>query len=156
MMAFSPLLPSLLTSALCFLGLPAGQLLAKLASDEIPAGKRHFTILRQALAALVLLFGIEQFLTTPIGLFGGVVGIVFILSRRNLFSLAYPLWGLLLGLNLTNDIALLAGCVFLYGLAEASLRPVRGQKGLTAAMVTWYDLLFFALLPVGALAALAI
>ncbi len=145
MMAVSPLLPTLLASALCFLGLPAGQLLAKLASDEIPAGKLYFVILRQALAALVLLFGIGQFLTTPIGLFGGVVGIVFILSRRNLFSLAYPLWGLLLGLNLANDIALLAGCVFLYGLAEAALRqdskpPIRPL-----------DLAFFVLLAAGLL-----
>lgn len=144
-MAVPALLPSILASALCFLGLPAGHFLARLASDEIPAGKRYFTILRQAMAALVLLFGIEQFLTTPIGLFGGVVGIVFILSRRNLFFLAYPLWGLLLGLNLANDIALLAGCVFLYGLAEAALR--QDSKPLIRPL----DLAFFVLLAAGLL-----
>ncbi len=138
-------LPAILASALCFLGLPAGQLLANLASDEISAGKRYFTILRQAMAALVLLFGIEQFLTTPIGLFGGVVGIVFILSRRNLFPLAYPLWGLLLGLNPADGIALLAGCVFLYGLAEAALRQA------SKPALRPLDFLFFVLLAAGLL-----
>ena len=121
-MAVPVLLPATLASILCFLGLPVGKLLANLAKEEIPAGKQYFMILRVAMAAIILWLGTEQFLATPIGLFGVVVGTAFFLSRRNLFSLAYPLWGLILSLNMTNDIPLLAGCIFLYGLVEAALR----------------------------------
>lgn len=143
MMDILTILPGILASILCFLGLPVGQLLANLAKEEIPAGKLYFIILRVALAAIILWFGTEQFLTTPLGLFGVVVGIVFILSRRNLFSLAYPLWGFLLGLNMTNDIPLLAGCVFLYGVVEAALR--QDSKHLIKPL----DFAFFILLTAG-------
>lgn len=137
------ILPAVLASALCFLGLPAGKLLANLAKEEIPAGKQYFTILRAALAALILWLGTEQLLATPLGLFGVVVGITLILSRRNLFSLAYPLWGLLLGLNSEYGIPLLAGCVFLYGLVEAALRHS------TKPLIKSLDLTFFVLLAAG-------
>lgn len=138
-------LPTILTSVLCFLGLPVGRFLANLAKDEVPLGRRHFTILRVALTAIILWLGIEQFLTTPLGLFGVVTGVTLILSRRNLFSLAYPLWGLLLGLNMTNDIALLAGCIFLYGLVEAALRFD------SKPLIRTLDFAFFILLGVGIL-----
>lgn len=138
-------LPCILTGILCFLGLPVGKFLANLAKEEVPAGRQHFRILRTALAALILWLGTEQFLTTPLGLFGVVVGATLILSRRNLFSLAYPLWGLLLGLNITNDIPLLAGCVFLFGLAEAALR--HESKHLIRPL----DFAFFVLLAAGIL-----
>lgn len=145
MMEFLTIVPSILASILCFLGLPVGKLLVNLAKEEIPGGKQYFIILRVALAAIILGFGTEQFLTTPIGLFGVVVGMTLILSRRNLFSVAYPLWGLLLGLNIEHGVPLLAGCVFLYGLVEAALR--NESKTIFKPL----DFAFFVLLAVGIL-----
>jgi len=135
-----------LGAALAFTGLPLGWLLASIAEEEVKPGEPFFRILRAALAAMIIWFGSASFLSSLIGQFAVTIGIVFILSKRNLFSIAYALWGIFLGLNLENDLTLLAGLIFLYGITEAALRfnTVKRDK-----MFMPIDFLFFLALGIG-------
>ena len=132
-----------LTAILSFLGLFAGRFLAQLSREEIEIGKKYFTILRIALAGLLILLGTAEFIS-PLGQFGAVVGGILLLSRRNLFILTYPTWGFLLGINATHEPALLAGCIFIYGLVEGALR-------FDKKVISYFDLTFFVALITGLL-----
>ncbi len=170
----NPLIPQLLAGLLAFTGLPAGALLARFAREEVssPMAAQYFRALRGVLAALILWMGVGGLAALfpfigPMGQFALTLGTLLILTRRKAWGAAYALWGLLLGLLAAvpgasgalaaaiPPITLTAGLVFLYGLVEAALRPVRGQKekGLAAAGVAGLDLLFFAFFIAGVLLA---
>ena len=171
--AMNPLIPQLLAGLLAFTGLPAGALLARFAREEVssPMAGQYFRALRGVIAALILWMGVGGLAALfpfigPMGQFALTLGTLLILTRRKAWGAAYALWGLLLGLlavpgasgalaAATPPMTLMAGLVFLYGLVEAALRPVRGQKekGLAAAGVAGLDLLFFAFFIAGVLLA---
>ena len=133
----------LIASVLSFIGLPVGRYLGTLAEDELEPGKPYLVALRAVVAALIVWFGTGQL--SLLGQFSVTLGVVLILTRRGLFSLVYPLWGIILGLNLKHDAALLAGLVFLYGMVEAASRHQTDRLYLKT------DLLFFPLLLIGML-----
>lgn len=173
------MLSSFLAGLLAFTGLPAGALLARLAQEEVglPSAGQYFRALRGLLAALIVwtaaggLRALFPFIGS-LGQFSLTLGMLLILTRRKVWGAAYALWGLLLGLlagvpgasgtlaAAIPPITLTAGLVFLYGLVEASLRPLGHAQGRGAwhrsliGPIMRRDLLFFASFAAGALAVL--
>ena len=150
MIAAVPLAALIGAALLGFSGLLAGNVLARVAEEEIEDGMPYFRWLRAGIGLTIVWTSSSFLFAESFALIlGGIVGglIMLAMERFSLYGFAYPLWGALLGINLvlSSNFSLLAGLIFLYGLVEAAMR-FRVQEIMGSKDLLFIPLLFVAFL----------
>ena len=131
-----------LTVIASYLGLVCGIIVAYIAKEELKKGKKYFVFLQNAITALII-FLILGFFKVHILLNIVFLVLFFVLARLLKFPksyLLYPVFGAILYLARirTNEFALIAALVFLYGFPTAALLSrFKKKSNFTSILSNW-------------------
>ncbi len=122
------LLPYSLSALVAFSGVIVGVVLALLAKEEMPTGKKYFPVVQKALVIAIVALLLNHFEALLAVKLVAYLAVVLVLSRRMAFDV-YPLLAVaffLLGQG-SRELFTISTLVFLYGFPTGSLYVIKNR-----------------------------